>query len=315
MHSLLQVVSQIMYIPQLFHSICRIAEVLINLQQVGNVKYTGWILQVPCHINPQDPNDTSIISELQDQAKIMENELSEWKEMVKEKRRDFYELNYFSTLQLLTLRKELGTIKNFSRAVISPNVIVLLQSISSQITSGLVCDIVHGVASVPTEGMKTEDIIENDVPHQSFNAVPLMDEIIASADKQTSATNTISHDSPNLTENDLSLEERGIMDSTIQKLKYHKLLILTALETYRCKGGKWDKYDIQIWCQNNEDNFVFDDDEEGDFADEEESEGEGSYSGDSDSVRSDEDSQERKEYYKNDLKYVNGPCCLLCRYS
>ncbi len=120
----------------------------------------------------------------------MEDELSEWKKMVKERRHDFYELNYFSTLQLLTLRKELGTIKNSERirAVVPPNVIALLQSISSQITSDLVCDVVHGVASVPiTEVMETKDGVEDDVPHQSFNAVPLMDEIIASAHKQTTA--------------------------------------------------------------------------------------------------------------------------------
>ncbi len=280
-----------MYIPlcmQLFHSICRIAEVLINLQQVGNVKYTGWILKVPCHINPQDPSNADIISDLQDQAKIMEDELSEWKKMVKDKRRDFYELNYFSTFQLLTLRKELGTIKNSerSRAVVPPNVIALLQSISSQITSNLVCDVVHGVASVPiTEVMEAEDVVEDDVP---FNAVSLMDEIIASADQQTSAKSTVSYDLPNLTENDLSHAEKVIMEYIIQRLSCSKLLILKALETYRDKGGEWDRYDIQTWCNSNANNFVFDD-EEGDFADEEGSESEGSYSSDSDSVRSNEE--------------------------
>ncbi len=279
---------------QLFHSICRIAEVLINLQQVGNVKYTGWILQVPCHINPRDPSDTNIISDLRDQAKIMEDELSEWKKMVEEKRRDFYQLNYFSTLQLLTLRKELGTIKNSerSRAVVSPDVIALLQSISSQINSDLVCDVVHGVASVPiTEVMEAEDVVEDDVPHQSFNADSSMDEINASADKQTLAKSTVS---TNLTEDDLSFEEKAIMDHIIQRLSFPKPLILKALETYRGKGGEWDKYDIQSWCN---DNFKYYEEEEGDFADEEGSEIEGSYSSDSDSVRSNEEftySQDRK---------------------
>ncbi len=268
---------------QLFHSICRIAEVLINLQQVGNVKYTGWILQVP---NPQDPSDTNIISDLRDQAKIMEDELSEWKKMVKDKRRDFYELNYFSTLQLLTLRKELGTIKNSerSRAVVPPNVIALLQSISSQITSGLVCDVVHGVASVPiTELMETEDVVEDD-------AVPSMDEIKASADRQTLAKSTVS------TNLDLSFEEKAIVDHIIQRLSFPKPLILKALETYRGKGGEWDKYDIQTWCNDNAEKFVFDDKKQGDFADEG-SESEGSYSSDSDSVRSNEEftySKDRK---------------------
>ncbi len=268
---------------------------LINLQQVGNVKYTGWILQVPCHINPRDPSDTNIISDLRDQAKIMEDELSDWKKMVKDKRRDFYELNYFSTLQLLTLRKELGIINNSdgSREVVPPNVIALLQSISSQITSTLVCDVVHGAALAPTEVMETEDVKENGVPHQSSNAVPLMEEIIASADKQTSAKSTVSYDLPNITEDDLSHNEKAMMDTIIQRLSYSKPLILKALETYRDKGGEWDRYDIQTWCTENAENFMFDEEEEeeGDFSDEEESEGERSYC---DSVPKNSYSQECK---------------------
>ena len=206
----------------------------------------------------------------------MEDELSEWKKMVKDKRRDFYELNYFSTLQLLTLRKELGTIKNSerSRAVVPPNAIMLLQSISSQITSSLVCDVIHRVGSVPiTEVMESEDVTDD---NQSFSPVSMMED---SAAKQTFAKSTVSHDSLNA-KDDLSPEERGIMDYIIQRLSYPKPLILKALETYRGEEG-WDKYDIQTWCQNNAENFN-NTEEVGDFADKEESEGEGSYTSDSD---------------------------------
>ncbi len=184
----------------------------------------------------------------------------------------------------------MGTIKNSkrSREVVPPNVITLLQSIASQVTSGLVCDVVHGVASVPIAEVKKDEDDDVHVLHQSFNAVPLMGEIMASADQQTSANRTVSHDLPNLTEEDLSPEEKAIMDYIIQRLSCSKLLILKALETYRDKEEEWNKYDIQTWCNNNANNFVFDE-EEGDFADEEESESEGSYSSDSDSVRSNEE--------------------------
>ena len=96
------------------HNVCQIAEVLIDLQRVGNVKYTGWRLQVPCGLS-------SVVSMLHDQAKVMEHELANWKEEVTQKRGDFYELNYFTTLQLLTLRRELGVIKS------KPNSYHLLQ--------------------------------------------------------------------------------------------------------------------------------------------------------------------------------------------
>ena len=135
---------------QTFHSVCRIAEVLIDLQKFGNVKYTGWILQVPCSADSKFQNE--VVCQLQAQARKMETELSDWKEKVKQTRDRFYELNYYTTFQLLTLRRELGALKNSQEtSVIFPNVLALLQSISLDITSEVVCDAVKQIITQEIE--------------------------------------------------------------------------------------------------------------------------------------------------------------------
>ena len=125
---------------QTLHSICRIAEVLLALQQKGNVKYTGWILNFHCKVE--------MVNKLQQQAKHMEEELQIWEEEVQQVRNEYYELNYYTTLQLLALCKELGRLKTFSQplfcAEINPHILALLESISTEISSPCVWEVVTG---------------------------------------------------------------------------------------------------------------------------------------------------------------------------
>ena len=93
------------------------------LQQVGNVKYIGWYVTVPC--SPE------LIPELRKLHSLMQCELKDWKEMVRAARRQHYELNYFTTPQLLSLRQELGHLTSSSS--VDLQVIALLQSISPRI--------------------------------------------------------------------------------------------------------------------------------------------------------------------------------------
>ena len=118
---------------------------LITLQQEGNVDYMKWNLEVPCS------TDRKVISELQDKPKSMELELERWRDEVKQNRCRFYELNYYTTLQLLTLRRELGKLKECKEEpTISADVLALLQSISMEITSTEVVDALErGMASIP----------------------------------------------------------------------------------------------------------------------------------------------------------------------
>lgn len=125
---------------QTLHSVCRIAEVLLELQQKGNVKYTGWILTFHCRVD--------MVNALQQQAKDMEKELQIWEEEVQQVRNKYYELNYYTTLQLLALCKELGRLKTFSQShfctEISPHILALLESISAEMSSPYIWEAVTG---------------------------------------------------------------------------------------------------------------------------------------------------------------------------
>ena len=125
---------------QTLHSVCRIAEVLLELQQKGNVKYTGWKLTFHCRVD--------MVNALQQQAKDMEKELQIWEEEVQQVRNKYYELNYYTTLQLLALCKELGRLKTFSQphfcTEISPHILALLESISTEMSSSYIWEGVTG---------------------------------------------------------------------------------------------------------------------------------------------------------------------------
>ena len=96
---------------------CEIAEVLIALQQVGNVKYIGWYITVPC--KPE------LIPDLRKLHDLMKTELEIWMQKVRNARHDHYELNYYTTPQLLTLRRVLGHLKGTKASFDSSNAHVL----------------------------------------------------------------------------------------------------------------------------------------------------------------------------------------------
>ena len=260
---------------QTLHNVCRIAEVLISLQQVGNVKYTGWRLQVPCGLR-------YIVPMLQDQAKEMEQELANWKEEVTQKRGDFYELNYFTTLQLLTLRRELGVIKskpNAGPAVITPDVLALLASISTQVTAPHVHAIVQNVISdsirsaVSAPSVSTQDGASIVSPSLSSPAVlggtssrgagvpqpSLAQELFSSVEIQTaSGAEDMKVDAavelPKICEDELSQEQRGMMQDLINRYEFPSTMILKAFE--ECEENA-AKYDIQKWCLENLDKYMY----------------------------------------------------------
>jgi hypothetical protein len=257
------------------HNICRIAEVLIALQQVGNVKYMGWILQVPCM---GDLN--AIISKLQSQAKVMEHELTSWKGEVTQKRGDFYELNYFTTLQLLTLRRELGVIKsqpNSGPADVKPDVLALLESISTQVTAphvhaivqNVISDGIRSATSAPSVsaqdgafvvspslsspaalGGASSSVANTLTPRESS----LAHELFSSADLQTSSgaedmkVDVAAVELPKISEDELSQEQRGMMQDLIKRYSFPPQLILKAFEECEAESTK---YDIEKWCHKN----------------------------------------------------------------
>ena len=107
------------------------------MQQHGNNKYIGWVKQFDCNTE-----ESTIIS----QANVMEKDLEDWKIELSYQRDQFYELNYFTTPQLLLLREELGQLKNNpeTTSLIKEDVMSLLHCLSQEIT----CDFVKKYVQV-----------------------------------------------------------------------------------------------------------------------------------------------------------------------
>lgn len=118
---------------QLLHNVCCIGESLIMLQQAGNVRYIGWKLTV-------QSLSTLSISVLKELASCLQDELRVWDEEVCSVREEFYELNYYTTLQLLKLRKQLAAQKSQNiHSVVADDILTLLESVSRNVTSDILC--------------------------------------------------------------------------------------------------------------------------------------------------------------------------------
>jgi hypothetical protein len=262
--------------------------VLLTLQQVGNVKYTGWTLRVPCS------TDREVITELQKQAKQMEEELSEWKEIVRIRREKYYELNYFNTMQLLALRRELGKLKADCHHVISFDVLALLQSISSQVSPVIVSDAVCQVTTKPAyttdevevaicEDAEMKDSVEFSHPDEQKSS----DSLLSSRAPNESLQADINKNLPTLTEDDLNEAQKEMAANISSRLYCTKQLVLLAFE--ECPGDDNDRYDYENWCSNNLNRDILDEGSE-DEGIESDSDGEAS----SDSDDSEADSQQFK---------------------
>ena len=233
-----------------------------------------------------------IVNSLQVQASTMEKDLDDWKCELSLHRDRFYELNYFTTPQLLSLREELGQFKG-SEILAKPvkqEVMTLLQCISRQLSSDSVKDEVQTVngllaeqllheqnscgksshsyssgyelpARLPSDNSNTLSVgmdhnmstpaaelytetIENRVA--SIPAAKLVAEIL-----QTS-----SGPQPKLTDEDLTYQQKHIIDNLNEMCGYSRKLVLLAFE--RCAKPDIEEA-VMIWCNDNQDNFNFTD--------------------------------------------------------
>ena len=242
------------YFLQTLHCVCRIAEVLITLQQVGNVKYIGWSMEFYCQ--------PSLVEDLQKQAKVMEDELDRWNKEVAEARRQFYELNYYTTRQLLVLRSELGKMKNPGSTITQQaQVMALLESISSEINLANVMLVVQQVVS---EGRKTLDVQGSSIPacvqastadlelsmdssfpvSQIGKSPPAMELPVKAAHMQGVPLVSLSKE-------ELNEKQQQYFTYIIEHYEYLEMTALKAIE----EVGTGDWNDIENWVQEKGDKY------------------------------------------------------------
>lgn len=140
---------------QIFHLVCRITETLLKLQHAGHTKYISWSLTFTC--------STVSIDTLHDQAASMEKELSSTLDLINDQRHHFHALNYFTTQQVLQIRRELGNLKQDKAVNVTPQLFSLLTSFSLQITANDIKNIVEEVCTLFGEQEGISQNEENEV--------------------------------------------------------------------------------------------------------------------------------------------------------
>lgn len=121
---------------------CQVGEVLVQLCQSGNVKYMEWTYAIPC---------SSVSAEaLQDLISRMSSDLSEWQSELARSRRRVYELNYFTTPQLLVLRDELYRASKDRGC--TQRALALLRSISPGISEA---QVLHQLSGTPSLNLRS----------------------------------------------------------------------------------------------------------------------------------------------------------------
>jgi hypothetical protein len=209
----------------------------------------------------------------------MEEELSKWEEDVKSQRDSFYELNYYTTVQLLTLRRELGRLKDSSKsASISPEVLALLQSISSEVGDSHVISAVSEVLveaerkPEPVSAVEMSPDSPNQVEVDGAAEVSSADGLSKDMDLPEPMEESNTEQGPVFSEDDLSGELKGYITTiSSARLFCSRRLVLKAIEML---GENLTRIDYEEWCVENEDKYSFED-QEASSDDEEESESDG----------------------------------------
>lgn len=241
----------------------RIAELLLALQKAGNVLYLNWMVtfnlshcfESDCSEEPKLVQNLAnhLSKELLTYAKVMDTELARWKQEVEESRCKYYELNYYTTAQLLKLRSELGLMKKDCTEDVDAEVISLLQSVYP----GISCQYLH--RTICCEG--EDGIVQSPsptTPEYQSKATPLTinDHNPSEAEKNQDDSYYISCPKVSLTEDELNDEQKDILLNLCERFKFCKELVLKAMEENPPAPNSY-KYTIRNWCLKHEHSYKF----------------------------------------------------------
>ncbi len=238
------------------------------MQRAGEVSYAKVSLTFQCAFyDTNQPGEKEVqlnetkakekVIFLQDYIKDLEGKLAAWKNSVVKAREKFYHLNYFTTLQLLQLRKELGVLtQDKSTRIVIPQVLLLLQSVSPLVTSSVVTDALQALVQLgpmDCEG-REEDLftVKPAVDNEQEGEVHVFESANSSPDKsipQAMPSPPPRILSPMLTYEDLTeVQLKNFTD--LCSMGFSDGHILKAFE--EC-AQKATVYDIEQWCEDNED--------------------------------------------------------------
>ena len=151
----------------------RLATAYINLFESGYIHRMDWKQEFHC--SKDLVAGEWIAKELEEESTFMESCYTNWKKKVSDARKEYKELNFFTTQQLMTLRKEIATVCHSNDLIMSSiQVLALLESVRPNLTS-------EQLKSAIERAFKDTEILENargtaELP--SFFHVPSQDEMV-----------------------------------------------------------------------------------------------------------------------------------------
>ena len=151
----------------------RLATAYINLFESGYIHRMNWSQEYHC--SKDQVEGESIKKELDNERSVIEKCYKNWKKKVSDARKEYRELNFFTTQQLMTLRKEIATVCNSNDLAISNiQVLTLLESVRPSLTS-------EQLKSAIERAFKEKELLENpkgtaELP--SSTRVPSDDEMV-----------------------------------------------------------------------------------------------------------------------------------------
>ena len=197
----------------------RIAEILIKLQESGNVDYTHFTLECGCSEYKKDELDKKIAE--------MNEALCSWQKSVQSHRKKYPHLNYFTSQQLLDLQQELGKLKKDNTSQPSIKLMQLLLSVTPQPThEKIVTSLKHAAEAIQS----ARTVQPSRKPLESPESVVL--------------TNT-----SQFTYAQLKPEWKQIYDNLIKEEGYKPVVVVNAFQEI---GEDADEGKLQLWCMANE---------------------------------------------------------------
>ena len=151
----------------------RLATAYIDLFESGYIHRMNWSQEYHC--SKDQVEGESIKKELDNERSVMEKCYKNWKKKVSDARKEYRELNFFTTQQLMTLRKEIATVCHSNNLAMSNiQVLTLLESVRPSLTS-------EQLKSAIERAFKATKLLENargaaELP--SFTHVPSDDEMV-----------------------------------------------------------------------------------------------------------------------------------------
>ena len=197
---------------------------------------------------------------LRNQAVIMENELSESLESVHEHRRSFHGLNYFTTQQLLQIRRELGGYKQSKPG--TQQLHSLLMSYSLAITAGDIEKAVDEVCTLFREQAANEEVEEGSTETE-LNAVTENKSAESREEKEVGSTKSLNEERSTKEDlsdliSQLSPEEEDIFEQ-LRALEYSNVVCYKAVKhAFSFEDNDDDeRLDVAMgWCFDNSDSDV-----------------------------------------------------------